>query len=341
MFLRRSFPYKVAVYLQYAVYLSAKTVCMAFEVQVQDIGKDQVILLKDNSTGTTAEIFSIGALLNSFSLPVQGKLFNIIDGFSNPAEAAGSITDGFKSAKLSPFTCRMHHGEYQHQGTDYKIEKFYLLTHAIHGIIYDAPYTIADTKASEQGASVTLQYHYPGTDAGYPFTYDVTVQWQLQAGNHLTVTTTIQHQNDTAIPLADGWHPYFKLDVPVNDCVLQFDGRTQLEFDDTLIPTGKLFADERFVEGALMQDTFLDNCFVLDAPVTQPRCTYSSPLLKLTIQPDKAYPYLQIYTPSHRQSIAIENLSAPPDAFNNKKGLILAEKNTPVQFSTTYIIETI
>lgn len=314
---------------------------MAFEIHVSGIAREQAIVLQDTTSGAYAEIYCVGALLNNFSLPLNGAAFNVIDAFASPAEAAADITNGFKSAKLSPFTCRMNKGEYTFAQQDYKIEKFYLPPHAIHGIIYDAVYEVKQTSATEEGAAVTLHYHYPGFDAGYPFCYDVTVEWQLQTGNRLSVTTTVQHNNDTAIPMADGWHPYFKLDVPVDECSLQFTSDTQLEFDETLLPTGKSLPDTRFASATSLNGVFLDNCFVVDNKATAPACVYSSSKLKLTITPGTTYPYLQIYTPPHRQSIAIENLSAPPDAFNNKISLLHAEKNTSYQFTTTYTIETI
>ncbi|GGH77196.1 aldose 1-epimerase [Filimonas zeae] len=315
---------------------------MAFDIHVSGNGADQAIVLQDTTSGTYAEVYCVGALLNKFALPFQGNPFNVVEGFSSPAEALADITNGFKSAKLSPFTCRMNKGEYTFQEQSYKIEKFYLPPHAIHGIIYDAVYTVTDTRANDNEASVTLQYQYTGTDKGFPFPYQVTVKWQLQAGNKLTVATTLQHQNEQAIPLADGWHPYFTLDVPVDACSLYFTSDTQLEFDETLIPTGKRLADNRFANiPASLDGVFLDNCFEIDKHTAKPVCVYSSKNLKLTIAPDASYPYFQIYTPPHRQSIAIENLSAPPDAFNNKIALHYAEKNTPYQYTTTYIIETV
>lgn len=315
---------------------------MAFEIHVSGIDKEQAIVLQDTTSGAYAEIYCVGALLNNFSLPLNGTAFNVVDAFTSPAEAAADITNGFKSAKLNPFTCRMHKGEYSYAQQSYKIEKFYLPPHAIHGIIYDAVYEVKATSVTEEAASVTLFYHYPGSDAGYPFTYDVTVVWTLQKGNRLSVTTTVQHNNPSAIPLADGWHPYFKLDVPVDECSLQFTSNTQLEFDETLIPTGKELADSRFAHApASLNGVFLDNCFAIDKSAAVPSCVYSSKQLKLTITPDASYPYLQIYTPPHRQSIAIENLSAPPDAFNNKIALLNAEKDTSYQFTTTYTIETV
>ena len=60
---------------------------------------------------------------------------------------------------------------------------------------------------------------------------------------------------------------------------------------------------------------------------------------QLEIQPDASYPYLQIYIPPHRQSIAIENLSAPPDSFNNGIGLITLAAGESTVFSTQYVVK--
>jgi aldose 1-epimerase len=58
----------------------------------------------------------------------------------------------------------------------------------------------------------------------------------------------------------------------------------------------------------------------------------------LYFYPDRSYPYLQVYTPPHRRSIAIENLSAAPDAFNNGIGLISLGPEDSKAFQTRYRI---
>src|SRR6187402_986096 len=110
---------------------SPKISFMAFEVRVSGDNSDQAFVLHDTSSGTTAEIYRFGALLNGFSIGLHGQPFNAVDGFSSPAAAAATITPAFQSAKLSPFPCRLHHGQYHFQGQAYTIEKFYLPPHAI------------------------------------------------------------------------------------------------------------------------------------------------------------------------------------------------------------------
>ena len=73
----------------------------------------------------------------------------------------------------------------------------------------------------------------------------------------------------------------------------------------------------------------------------QPMCVLRNPVKKVEIEihPEKSYPYLQIYIPPHRKSIAIENLSGAPDAFNNGMGFITLEPGESALFKTSYQIK--
>lgn len=310
---------------------------MSFSTIVDTTGLFPVITLTDSLSGTQAEIYSFGALLNKFSIRQGDVLENIIDAFENPKEAIQEIKNGYKSAFLSPFTCRMNEGKYAFAQKYYQVEKSFLGNHAIHGLTFDAIFTIDKTESTDTFASIQLSYQYNKDDIGYPFKYSIIQIWKLELGNKLSVTTTVQHNNEHAIPYAQGWHPYFKLGATVDECVFSFTTDTHVEFDETLLPTGKTFKDNRFTSGTLLDGIFLDNCFHLTESVGA-ACTLQNSKLKLTISPDASYPYLQIYTPPHRKSIAIENLSGAPDCFNNGLGLLTLQPNEPVTFSTSYTI---
>ena len=232
----------------------------------------------------------------------------------------------------------MNKGEFSFKEIDYRIEKFYLQQHAIHGIIYDAIYKAIENITDENKAQLTLQHRYQGTDTGYPFNYTITITYILTSENKLTVTTTVKHNNDIEIPYADGWHPYFTLGKSIDECYLQFDSTQMIEFDESLLPTGNTIVNERFKEGKLMKGIFLDNCFALQQ---KGKCVFKNNKLQLIIEADENYPYLQIYTPDHRQSIALENLSAAPDCFNNYMGLQLLQPNKVYNFTTSYQIKSI
>lgn len=305
-----------------------------FQVETTNTGHFPVIRLSDTK-GTEATIYSFGALLNAFTVTdPEGAKQNLIAGFSDPADALAHITNGFKSAKLSPYVCRLNKGQYHVHNQLYRVEKYYLNGHAIHGLLYDAPFTVAHTEADEEKAVVLLTYTYPGSDPGYPFPFTITIKWELHLRQILSVTTSVRQAGKEPIPIADGWHPYFTLGGKADDWHLQFNSHTQLAYSADLLPTGNTLTDTRFEKGCILKDIELDNSFRL--PDTGGFCRLSNNNFVLEITPDGGYPILQLYIPPERDSIAIENLSGAPDNFNNGIGLIWLQPGEERSFGTKY-----
>jgi aldose 1-epimerase len=177
---------------------------------------------------------------------------------------------------------------------------------------------------NDSQASVQLKYTYKKDDAGYPFEYRCEIRYTLMPGNLLEVQTTIINLHNESIPLSDGWHPYFKLGGMIDEWMLRFNASSILEFNESLVPTGKLLNYNSFIEERSLQGVELDNSFLLNKAADYAACTLYNPFNNLSVSffPDGTYPYLQIYTPPARKSIAIENLSGAPNCFNNKMGLI-------------------
>jgi aldose 1-epimerase len=311
---------------------------MPFEVSIHGEPGEQLIILRDGASGTEAEIYTFGGLLNAFRTPVNGRMINVVDGFPSIADAKENILNGFKSAKLSPFVCRMRKGDYRINETVYHVEKHYLGDHAIHGLVYDHICAITGSEQNDDHAKVTLSLSYGGDDPGYPFPYHLQIEWMLQTGNKLTVTTTITHQNLKPILYADGWHPYFSLGGNADEWTLQFDAQVQFEYDEDLLPTGNKFSDKRFENGCSLKGIELDNSFELNGDGNA-ACVLSNNEVSLMIHPGKTYPILQVYIPAQRKSIAIENLSGAPDNFNNGIHLLTIPADKEYSFTTSYRIE--
>lgn len=307
---------------------------MAYTIEINKAEVFPVIYLKNTTEETEAEIYTFGGLLNKFSIK---NSLNVIDGFTSPRDATDNITNGFKSAKLNPFVCRLAKGKYSFNNQEYIIDKFYLNGEAIHGLLYDALFSIIDSGADDNSAFVTLQYQYEKKDEGFPFNYTCAITYRLQPDGRLSVETIIQNNDAFSIPVCDGWHPYFALGEKIDELSFAMNAEKMVEFNDNLLPTGNIISYKKFQEPELFKDTFLDNCFLLNE-TGNPACILKNDQtgLQLTIETDKSYPYLQIYTPPHRNSIAIENLSAAPDAFNNKIGLIILAPGESVAFKTSY-----
>jgi aldose 1-epimerase len=314
---------------------------MRFSIDRSQEGGWNQIQLTDTQTGASAHIIpSAGAILNAFYVKSGRVAINLIDGFRDEAHWKENIEKGFQGAKLSPFVCRLRDGRYKWEGKSYEVRKFYLGKSAIHGLIYDAPFEVIEKIVNTGFAEVELKYTYPGFDPGYPFGYDCYIRYRLEPENTLLITTAIHNRSKASIPVADGWHPYFTFGGKIDNLQLQFHASAELEYDADLIPTGATKTVTRFRTPEYLGDTQLDNGFALDFTQPQPLCTLTDPDTGMSIQfhPDRSYPYLQLYTPPHRNSIAIENLSAAPDVFNNRMGLITLEPDHTRTFSVRYRI---
>jgi aldose 1-epimerase len=317
---------------------------MAFFCERKQQNGWEEVILRDDVTGSIATIIpSAGAILNKFEVPHKGALINIIDGFKDAADWKENVTNGHKGTKLSPFVCRLYNSTYSWEGQQYTTERFKLSGHAIHGLLYDVPHDIMIAESSAFMAECKFLYRYKGTDPGYPFAFDMNVRYRLEGGNRLTIITTVHNRSGRNIPMSDGWHPYFKLGESIDAASLQVNSKQEVEFNDALFPTGKIIKNKKWFTGLSLKDVTLDNCFLLDMNQPMPHCTFSDEELGLAlmIYPDRAYPYLQIYTPPHRKSIAIENLSSAPNAFNNKMGLIELGPEDSKAFQTRLKITTV
>lgn len=300
----------------------------------------QIIALTDEKTGTQAEIIPAhGALLHAFKIPHNSGLLNIIDSYSSLQDYQTNQPEYFKSAKLSPFACRIPMGKYSWKEQEYTISKTVSPGSAIHGLLYDAAFTVTGQHADKNGAVLTLSYEYKGQDAGYPFPYNCEVQYSLQPGSQLNINTIISNLSDKEIPLMDGWHPYFSTGTPVDELELQFASTQIVEFNAQLVPTGKVLPFNKFASLTSLSDQFLDNSFMLDFTQHAPLCLLRDPhkQVDITFYPGTCYPILQIYIPPLRNSIAIENLTGAPNAFNNGMGLITLPAGESREFSTAII----
>ena len=284
-----------------------------------------------------AEIYLYGGLLNRYEIRrPDGTWFNIVKAYDTPQHARESLTEWFRSGKLSPYACRLRHGKYSFDGKAYQCGKFKLAEHAAHGLMYDREFALVNSHADGQSAEVEIRADYAQDDSGYPFPFSLTVRYRLSADG-LSIRSTVRNQGATAMPLADGWHPYFTLGGKTDDWSLEIDSSKRLGFDADLVPDGSMIDDTRFQTTSSLAGIELDNSFVL-ARSKPAACTLSGNGLTLSIYPDASYPYLQIFTPSTRDTIAIENLSGAPDCFNNGLGLIKLNAGEEAVFETRYHI---
>lgn len=315
---------------------------MPFQVFRTVLNDNTLIHLRDNnhSTGVTI-VPAAGALLHEFIIPVNGNPFNIIENYPVDKPVREQVTYYFRSAKLSPWPCRLADGKYNFNNEDLQVQRLFVDGSALHGLLFDQIFNVVDEFADDNSASVLLKHTYSGYDAGYPFQFSCEVRYTLHPAALLEVETTVTNLDAVDIPIADGWHPYFKLGGKVNNWELHFNAKAMVEFDEKLVPTGRLLPVQQFRQPGLIGETRLDNCFLLDMSDPQPACTLLNPQNNVMVSffPDASYPYLQVFIPDSRESIAIENISSAPDSFNNGMGLTVLPPGRSQTFRVFYKAE--
>ena len=315
---------------------------MSFNITPERDEDLDLLQITDFSSGIQVRILpGIGAMLHEFSIPLGNRRIQVVNNYKNLADLKKHQFSFYKSAKLSPFVCRISEGKYKFEDRSYEFQNKFKDGSAIHGILSDRPFSVIKKNVQEDQASIILQYQYKKEDPAYPFEYKINVKYTLKTAGQLFLDTTVKNISKKRIPMADGWHPYFNLEGEVNDWLLSFHSRKNLAFDEKLIPIGHMIETDKFYFPRPIGAEVFDHCFLLESGSGVPAATLENPDngLRLSFFPDVHYPYLQIYTPDDRKSIAIENLSSAPDCYNNGLGLIILEPGDSQSFSVLYQLE--
>jgi aldose 1-epimerase len=298
-----------------------------------------LLQLADPATRTRVRILTDhGAVLQEFSSLLNRKRVQAVAGYRNLTDFRRNHMIFYRGAKLSPFPCRIDRGRYAFEGKQYEFGRKWTDGSAIHGLLADRPFRIEARHADESCASVLLEHVYLHADPGYPFDYKINVKYTLKEERSLRLETTITNLSPVNIPMADGWHPYFSVGGRVDDWMLTVRTREMLTLNERLVPDGSRLPMNQFLLPRPIGSFVFDHCFLPEIRPGEPVCTLynMSDRIRLIVFQDTAYPYLQIYSPEDRQSLAIESLSAAPDCFNNGLGLIVLAPGHSQSFTVEY-----
>lgn len=268
-----------------------------------------------------------GGMINALVIPTAAGPRNVIAGV-NPAELPAN--PAYRGAVLFPFPNRMRDGRYRFAGRDYQFAVNEAATGtALHGFLFRVPARVVDESRTAENHTATLEYQCDGRDeAGYPFSARVALTYTLSADGALAVEMSVENIDDQPMPVGIGWHPYYTLGRPIDECVLQMPPAQRVLIDERMLPTGERVDEERFVSPAMLGETAFDDCFVV-APGRQQAILWSEPDnfgLSLWQQAgETSMHFMQLYIPPDRQSIAVEPMSCGIDAFNTGAGLVVLE----------------
>ncbi len=304
-----------------------------FKKKISNIGSTEAITFhnQDNSYAISL-IPTTGALVSSLILNGQ----DIIDGPANEEEIKQN--NAYKSTFLAPFPNRINNGKFSFDGNKFQLPiNEGPNNNALHGLVYNKLFEITSEELEADQVTIKLVHHYDGHNAGYPFPFTMGLTLILSEKNGFQCTFEFTNQTDHDLPFGYGWHPYFTLGGEVDEWELQFPVSKHFEVDSRMIPTGKTRDMTAFSQAASLKDVNLDDCFeildlggICDTTLTNKK-GFGITLWQET--GDKKLNFLQIYTPPHRKSIAIEPQSACIDAFNNGFGLFKLANNEAIRAS--------
>jgi aldose 1-epimerase len=259
------------------------------------------------------------------SLSLNGK--EIIDGYQKPLEV--DLNRWFKNLPLFPFPNRLDQGQYTWEGKTYQFAINDVQTGtALHGFSANKRMEVAAVELEDSRASILCRYVYEGKNPGYPFPFTFDILFQISDEEGCTVELSASNDGDTAMPIGLGWHPYFQLGNSVEQLKMQLPTLEMVGVDEHMIPTGKLYEYDRFASPSRIGAEVLDNCFKLSGQEERAVLTLSDENYRMAYWQESAqdkFPYVQIFTPPHRKSIAIEPMSCNVNAFNNLEGLWVLE----------------
>jgi aldose 1-epimerase len=292
-----------------------------------------------NQSGMRLEILpDYGAALNAFHIPTRNdEYINIIDGYSTDTEP-GITGAYYKGVLLFPFPNRLKNGTWEWEGKklEFPINEP-ARNNALHGSLFNRSFEIRETMATSEMAFIHLVYKPLKQEAWYPFDYQIDVQYILTDSDGLVVKTQISNEDEVNLPFGLGWHPYFKTGSLVNDLIVSIPEIKALEVDSQMIPTGTRLNFHLFDRPQQFRETALDTGFEL-SPTERYETQVFDPQkkLKFTIWQNsgsEGYRYLQVYTPPHRQTVAIEPMTCMANAFQTgADGLLILEPGNSQQF---------
>lgn len=211
---------------------------------------------------------------------------------------------------------------------------------AIHGLGQWRSWHVAQLGDAQATASLRIR-----PSPGYPFELDVVIDYAL-ADDGLTVTTTGHNTGLRPCPYALGFHPYISaFGGDVDDIVLTAPGHVRYVTDRRGIPVGRErvegtpwdFRSPRPI-GALLLDTgYTDLARDERGRAT---VTFASPASGRTVRVwmNEAFTHLMLFSGDtvteprrRRRGLAIEPMTAAPDAFNSGDGLVVLNPGDSAQ----------
>jgi len=221
---------------------------------------------------------------------------------------------------LAPWANRLPAWRYRAAGVEVDLEGLDLHTDPaglpIHGTLVAQPGWRLERLAAEADRAVLeAGFDYgarPELLAAFPFPHRLTVTATLQ-GASLAVATTLAATGERPVPVAFGWHPYFRLPgAPRAAWRLLLPARTHLELDDRGLPTGK--AAEEPAEADPVGERTYDDLYALGDDPAGRRLGLEAAGRRLVVAYGDGYDHAQVFAPPGAEFLCLEPMTGPTAA---------------------------
>lgn len=192
---------------------------------------------------------------------------------------------------------------------------------AIHGLLLFTPHwEVTAAGADDNAAFVTSRldyWKYPELMAQFPFAHTVEMTYRLSRGV-LEIETVLKNHGVESMPVAIGYHPYFRLhDTPRDAWKVRLAAERHVTLSPKLVPTGET-TPVTLPDPVVLGGTQLDDVFTGLKRGPDGRAVFSveGAREKLSVAYGPKYPVAIVYAPRGRDFICFEPMAAPTNAFN-------------------------
>ncbi|HMO40879.1 MAG TPA: hypothetical protein PKC76_16490 [Saprospiraceae bacterium] len=292
-----------------------------YQLDISPFGNYEKFTLQHPASGNGfALVPAFGACL--LDLTFGGRA--VLDAYATPQEMERN--KWAKNVVLFPFPNRLRDGRYTWADTTYQCPINDPDTgNALHGFGMSREMRVAEIDLAEDAAAITCLYAGKAIDPGYPFAFTFAITFKMEAPGRFSVEMLFQNDDTQPIPLGFGWHPYLRLSDTVDTLQLQMPPCARVEVDARMLPTGQRTNYTQFIEFQTIKHTVFDTCFALTTEQPTAEVLLRSPDYGLCLWQETGpgkFNFLQLFTPPHRRSLAIEPMTCNIDAFNNGEGRI-------------------
>ena len=267
--------------------------------------------------GTLEATFAVGAGMVGCSLRHEGA--ELLDPRGGVAKYARSgATMGIPL--LHPWANRLAGFRYQIGGRSVALDVGAGVLHLdehrlpIHGLLPGrSRFVVTGEEATAEHARLEARLDFspdPALLAAFPFPHELLLGVTLR-DDALELATTVTPSTDVAVPVAFGFHPYFRLpDVPRPEWWVEMPVREQLVLDADMIPTGTRRA-VAIPPGPLGDRTY-DDAFLAPSHFAM-----EGGGRRVEVHFVRGYPFAQVFAPPGASFICFEPMTAPANALGH------------------------